>query len=286
MTQLSKQRPLASASTWVRTCRWNSESQWHNYRFVSAYKRWQHWYCVAHTCHSNTPSQKHNSPQKAAHRRCRDRSSGRRHGWNSENPLHNYRSFPARTEHEPAGCRSRDRPEGEEATGSSSCKTNDAPLKTTSTATGERWSQKSKTHDIKLNVCTVENIIWNDYKVNSFFKVLAKEDAGQMPGGGTAPSSYNAKDKVPSNVNELLTRAQLDNSRDVYRLIEARSELNPYQDRELAVKIISKLSDYHRDKIQVLTEEGKADEISAWATDFHRLQVAIDMLEEVELSDD
>ena len=100
-----------------------------------------------------------------------------------------------------------------------------------------------------------------------------------------APSTYNSKDLIPSNINELLTRSQLDNSRDVYRLIEARSELNPYQDRELAVKIIAKLVDYHRDKIEVLIDEGKADEISAWATDYHRLKVAIDMLEEVELSD-
>lgn len=115
---------------------------------------------------------------------------------------------------------------------------------------------------------------------------MARDDAGQVPAGGAAPGSYNAKDKVPSNVNELLTRAQLDNSRDVYRLIEARSQLNPYQDRELAVKIISKLSDYHRDKIQVLVDEARADEIAAWATDYQRLQVAIDMLEAVELSDD
>ena len=101
-----------------------------------------------------------------------------------------------------------------------------------------------------------------------------------------APSAYNSKDVVPSNVNELLTRSQLDNSRDVYRLIEARSKLNPYQDRELAVKIITKLIDYHKERVSLLVDEGKADEIAPWAVDYHRLQLAVEMLEEVELSDD
>lgn len=91
---------------------------------------------------------------------------------------------------------------------------------------------------------------------------------------------------MPSNVNELLTRAQLDNSRDVYRLIEARSELNPYQDRELAIKIITKLVDYHKQRVAILIDEGKADEIQPWSVDCHRLQLAIQMLDEVELSDD
>lgn len=100
MNQRVKQPPQAGASTLVRTCRWSSESQWHSSRCVSAYKRWQHWYCVEHTCHWNTPNQKHNFPQRAAHRRCRDRSSGRRYGLSSENPLHNYRFFPAHIEHE------------------------------------------------------------------------------------------------------------------------------------------------------------------------------------------
>ena len=107
-----------------------------------------------------------------------------------------------------------------------------------------------------------------------------------MPDGSLAPSSYNLKDSVPVNVSDLLTRAQLDNSRDVYRLIEARSELNPYQDRELAVKIITKLVDYHSDKIDEKVEEGKAGEVTAWATDYHRLNLAIMLLKEVLLSDD
>ena len=115
---------------------------------------------------------------------------------------------------------------------------------------------------------------------------MAKEDPKKMPDGSYAPSSYNLKDTVPANVNDLLTRAQLDNSRDVYRLIEARSKLNPYQDRELAVKIIGKLVDYHGDKIEELTEEGKAGEITPWAIDYHRLKLAITLLEEVLLSDD
>ena len=115
---------------------------------------------------------------------------------------------------------------------------------------------------------------------------MTKDIPRQAPDATTETSNYNSRDVVPSNVNELLTRAQLDNSRDVYRLIEARSELNPYQDRELAVKIIGKLSDYHKEKVEALIEEGKADEIAAWSIDFQRLQVAIQMLEEVELSDD
>lgn len=112
-----------------------------------------------------------------------------------------------------------------------------------------------------------------------------KEPTEQTSEAQRNPAGYNSKDIVPSNVNELLTRAQLDNSRDVYRLIEARSELNPYQDRELAVKIISKLVNYHRERVEELVGEGKADEISSWAIDYHRLQLAIEMLEEVELSD-
>ncbi|QPN66545.1 hypothetical protein [Synechococcus sp. CBW1006] len=97
---------------------------------------------------------------------------------------------------------------------------------------------------------------------------------------------YNAADTMPSNVSELLTRAQLDNARDVYRLIESRSELNPYQDRELAVKIINKLVGFHDDCIDKLIEDGKAESIPGWAIDLHRLKLAIDFLEGVDLSDD
>ncbi len=101
-----------------------------------------------------------------------------------------------------------------------------------------------------------------------------------------AREGYNASDTMPSNVSELLTRAQLDNARDVYKMIESRSDLNPYQDRELAVKIISKLADYHNDVIDKHIEEGKADAIAGWAIDLHRLKLAIDLLEGVDLSDD
>ena len=73
---------------------------------------------------------------------------------------------------------------------------------------------------------------------------------------------------MPSNVSELLTRAQLDNARDVYRLIESRSELNPYQERELAAKIINKLVDYHSTTIEKRIEENKAESIAGWAIDF------------------
>jgi hypothetical protein len=113
----------------------------------------------------------------------------------------------------------------------------------------------------------------------------------QEPSGGGQPhpelsSGYNAADTMPSNVSELLTRAQLDNARDVYKLIESRSELNPYQDRELAVKIITKLADYHSDCIDKLIDEGKAESVAGWSYDLHRLKLAIDLLEAVELSDD
>jgi len=97
---------------------------------------------------------------------------------------------------------------------------------------------------------------------------------------------YRASDSMPSNVSELLTRAQLDNARDVYKLIESRSELNPYQDRELAVKIISKLVDYHSDVIDKLVEERKADSVVGWSVDLHRLRLAVELLEGVDLSDD
>lgn len=98
--------------------------------------------------------------------------------------------------------------------------------------------------------------------------------------------NYNAADTMPSNVAELLTRSQLDNARDVYKLFESRSALNPYQDRELAVKIITKLADYHNNFISKLIDEGKAENIYSWSVDLHRLRLAIELLEKVELSDD
>lgn len=90
----------------------------------------------------------------------------------------------------------------------------------------------------------------------------------------------------PRNVSELLTRAQLDNARDVYKLIETRSDLSPYQQRELAVKIIQKLAAFHEDMIDGLIAEEKADSSAAWAMDLTRIRVAIGLLESVELSDD
>jgi hypothetical protein len=106
---------------------------------------------------------------------------------------------------------------------------------------------------------------------------------------GTHPEmadGYQASGTVPQNISELLTRAQLDNARDVFRLIEGRSELNAYQDRELAVKIVSKLADYHSDVIGKMIEEGNAGAAATWAADLARLQTAIKLLEEVELADD
>ena len=97
---------------------------------------------------------------------------------------------------------------------------------------------------------------------------------------------FQGPDTMPSNVSELLTRAQLDNARDVYRLIESRSELNPYQERELAAKIINKLVDYHSTTIEKLIEENKAETIAGWAIDLQRLRSAVELLEGVDLSDD
>lgn len=108
-------------------------------------------------------------------------------------------------------------------------------------------------------------------------------------GGASHPElagGYNAADTMPNNVAELLTRAQLDNARDVYKLIESRSELNPYQDRELAVKIITKLADYHDGMISKLIEDGEVSTIPNWAIDLGRLRLAIDLLKAVELSDE
>jgi hypothetical protein len=90
----------------------------------------------------------------------------------------------------------------------------------------------------------------------------------------------------PSNVSELLTRAQLDNARDVFKLVETRSALSPYQERELAVKIIQKLAAFHEDVIDGLIAEEKAESVAAWAMDLNRIRVAISLLEAVELSDD
>lgn len=98
--------------------------------------------------------------------------------------------------------------------------------------------------------------------------------------------SYQGPDTMPSNVAELLTRAQLDNARDVYKLIESRSELNPYQDRELAVKIVNKLVDYHNTTIDKLIEDGNAESVVGWAIDLQRLKHAAELLERVDLSDD
>jgi hypothetical protein len=97
---------------------------------------------------------------------------------------------------------------------------------------------------------------------------------------------YQGPETMPSNVSELLTRAQLDNARDVYRLIESRSALNPYQERELAAKIINKLVDYHSTTIEKLIEENKAESIPGWAIDLQRLRSAVELLEGVDLSDD
>jgi len=90
----------------------------------------------------------------------------------------------------------------------------------------------------------------------------------------------------PSNVSELLTRAQLDNARDVFKLVETRSALSPYQERELAVKIIQKLAAFHEDVIDGLIAEEKSESVAAWAMDLNRIRVAISLLEAVELSDD
>lgn len=98
--------------------------------------------------------------------------------------------------------------------------------------------------------------------------------------------NYHGPDTMPNNVSELLTRAQLDNARDVYKLIESRSELNPYQDRELAVKIINKLVDYHSTIIDKLIEEKNAESIAGWAIDLQKLRLAAELLEGVDLSDD
>ena len=99
-------------------------------------------------------------------------------------------------------------------------------------------------------------------------------------GPGHGPSSF------PSNVAELLTRAQLDNARDVFKLVETRSALSPYQERELAVKLIQKLAAFHEDVIDGLIAEEKAESVAAWAMDLNRIRVAITLLEAVELSDD
>ena len=115
---------------------------------------------------------------------------------------------------------------------------------------------------------------------------MAQDQPGNGPAHPEMSSGYNAADTMPSNVSELLTRAQLDNARDVYKLIESRSELNPYQDRELAVKIVAKLADYHSSVIDKLIEEGNAGSVAGWSIDLHKLQLAVELLKEVDLSDD
>jgi hypothetical protein len=113
---------------------------------------------------------------------------------------------------------------------------------------------------------------------------MAKMDG--VNGHPELSGSYQGPDTMPSNVSELLTRAQLDNARDVYKLIESRSELNPYQDRELAVKIVNKLVDYHNTSMDKLIEDGNAESVVGWAVDLQRLRLAVELLESVELSDD
>lgn len=66
---------------------------------------------------------------------------------------------------------------------------------------------------------------------------------------------YNSSESMPSNVSEL-SRAQLDNQRDVYKLIEK------------------------------ITEEGKAETVAGWSIDAHKLQLAVELLKDVDLSDD
>jgi hypothetical protein len=115
------------------------------------------------------------------------------------------------------------------------------------------------------------------------------------PSGGAVPKRWSGHPELgddpgpsafPSNVSELLTRAQLDNARDVFRLVETRSALSPYQERELAVKIIQKLAAFHEDVIDGLIAEEKSESVAAWAMDLTRIRVAISLLEAVELSDD
>jgi len=119
--------------------------------------------------------------------------------------------------------------------------------------------------------------------------------AGPGPASAPKPARWSGHPELdddpgprsfPSNVSELLTRAQLDNARDVFKLVETRSDLSPYQERELAVKIIQKLAAFHEDVIDGLISEDKAESVAAWAMDLNRIRVAISLLEAVELSDD
>ena len=122
-------------------------------------------------------------------------------------------------------------------------------------------------------------------------------DAGQSdePQKAPAPPRWQGHPELeddpgpsafPNTVAELLTRAQLDNARDVFKLVETRSALSPYQERELAVKIIQKLAAFHEDVIEGLIAEEKSESVAAWAMDLNRIRVAISLLEAVELSDD
>mgnify|MGYP006280831071 CR=1 FL=1 len=116
--------------------------------------------------------------------------------------------------------------------------------------------------------------------------LMSQEQPAGDPPHPEMSEGYNAADTMPNNVSDLLTRAQLDNARDVYRVIESRSELNPYQDRELAVKIIDKLVEYHGSVIEKLVEESNTESIVGWSIDLHKLQLAIELLKDVDLSDD
>jgi hypothetical protein len=123
----------------------------------------------------------------------------------------------------------------------------------------------------------------------------ADSQGSSEPTGEPAPRRWSGHPELdddpgpsafPNNVSELLTRAQLDNARDVFKLVETRSALSPYQERELAVKIIQKLAAFHEDVIDGLIAEEKSESVAAWAMDLNRIRVAISLLEAVELSDD
>jgi len=115
---------------------------------------------------------------------------------------------------------------------------------------------------------------------------MAADDAKTLDQQPKMADSHRASEVMPQNVSELLTRAQLDNARDEFLLIKSRSELNPSQDRELAVKIVRKLAEYHREVISKYIEEADASSVVSWTADLTRLDTAMQLLEEVELSDD
>lgn len=92
---------------------------------------------------------------------------------------------------------------------------------------------------------------------------MTKPISGPAPAKSNMIQPYNTVEAIPCHESDLLTRLHLDNARDVHRLIESRSNLSPYQDRELAVKILNKLLSYHTDIIEKLIEEGKAEFVVA-----------------------